>query len=74
MAQEENVIEFKKPVGKKFNVKLKNFDGAVEFDLNLDDPLQFAYVFLNGRLFVTSRDDVNTLLERSYHVMQVTHV
>jgi len=74
MAQEENVIQFKKPEGKKFNVKLKNYDGVVEFNFDLNDPLSFPYVFLHNRLFVTSRDEPNVLLERSYHVMQVMNV
>jgi hypothetical protein len=50
------------------NVKLHDFGGKVVFEMNLKDPLNFAYLFWEGRLFVTSRDNPLICLERSYHV------
>jgi len=51
-----------------FNVKLHDFGGKVVFEMNLKNPLAFPYLFWEGRLFVTSRDNPLIYLERSYHV------
>lgn len=66
MAKESNLIERKKEY--VINYKLKDFGGKVVFDFNMKKPLAFSYMFWKNRLFVTSRDDSNILLERSYHV------
>jgi hypothetical protein len=50
------------------NVKLRDFGGEVVFEMNLKDSLSFPYLFWDGRLFVTSRDNPHIYLERSYHV------
>jgi hypothetical protein len=50
------------------NVKLRDFGGEVVFEMNLKEHLNFPYLFWDGRLFVTSRDNPLIFLERSYHV------
>lgn len=52
----------------KVKITLKDFEGKVVLAWDDDAPLPFAYLFHNERLFVSSRDDMNTLLERSYCV------
>lgn len=61
MANEEDV---KGP----YKIKLKDFNGDVVYEMTLKAPLSFPYLFWDSRLFVTSRDEQGTLLERSYHV------
>jgi hypothetical protein len=61
MAKEGHVIYY----------KLKDMDGKVIHTFQMGEPLQFPYLIFNKKLYVTSRDEVGVLLERSYHVLMM---
>jgi hypothetical protein len=66
MAEETDVKET--PQEKKVQLFFRDFDGQVILEFRVSAPLPFPYVFHEGRLFVASKDDENTYLERSYCV------
>ena len=63
MDKKENVTPIRKH---GFHIELRTLGGEVLFEMNLEAPLPFPYVFWNERLFVMSKDDPGILLERSY--------
>jgi len=52
----------------KLKIVLKDFEGKAVLELNSEVPLPHPYMVYQGRLFVSSRDDLNTYLERSFCV------
>lgn len=57
-------------MAEKVKVVLRDFKGETVIELSVPGGLPFPYLFYQSRLFVSSRDEANVLLERSYCIFE----
>lgn len=54
----------------RIKIIARDFEGKFVFEMNVEAPIPYPYLFFQDRLFVMSRDEPNVLLERSYCVFK----
>jgi hypothetical protein len=66
MVEQESV---KAPDPYPVKVELRDFEGKVVRTLQSSTPLAFPYLLWKNQLFVTSKDNVNIYLQRSFYLL-----